>query len=93
MVVINANTATANNRKITALNLFGNLNVNIAGSFTLTTNATTTTNNLVVNYANTPSSNTAVPSVARQLWWDENYLYVVANTSSNTIKRVALTDF
>ncbi len=93
MVVVNANTANANNRRITITNFFGNLTVNVAGSFNLTTTGGSTTNTLVINYANTPASNVAVPSVARHMWWDESYLYVVANTSSNTIKRVALSNF
>lgn len=93
MIVVNANTANANNRQITLTNFFGNLNVNVAGSFHLTTTGRSTTNTLIVNYANTPASNVAVPTSARHIWWDESYLYVVANTSSNTIKRVALSNF
>lgn len=93
MIVANVGTANANNRKISANNFFGNLNVNINGTFNLTTTGRLTTNTLIINYANTPASNTAVPSSARHFWWDENYIYVVANTASNTIKRAALSNF
>lgn len=93
MVVANVGSANANNRKIVVSNFFGNLNVNIAGSFNSTTTGQTTTNTLIVAYANTPASNVAVPSAARHIWWDENYIYVVANTAANTIKRAALSNF
>lgn len=93
LIVANVGSASQNNRKIVVSNFFGNLNVNIAGSFHSTTTGKTTTNTLAVSYANTPASNTAVPSSGRQIWWDENYIYVVANTTSNTIKRAALSTF
>lgn len=93
LLVTDANTANANNRKITVTAFFGNVTANIAGSFQLSTNAGVTTNTLVITNGSTPANSTTVPSVARHFWWDESYLYVVANTSSNTIKRVALSSF
>lgn len=103
-IVNKVGTANANNKKITVTNFFANITANIGGSFTLTTTANivsnnftsnngVTTNTLIVNHSNTPASNVAVPSVARHIWWDESYIYVVANTAANTIKRVALSNF
>lgn len=89
MIVANVGTANANNRKITVANFFGNLNVNVAGSFSLTTTGRTTTNTLIVNYSETPANNSNYPSAHRHLWWDEFYLYVVTQPG-NIIKKVAL---
>jgi hypothetical protein len=76
----------AGTRTVAAENLFGSIAVDVQVGSNNKISAT----NLVVLKNNTPVSSTGV-FTARQMWFDDTYLYIAIN--STTLRRVALQAF
>jgi hypothetical protein len=83
-MVVDDPAGTPTNKKVTAGNVLGNINIPAAvgpsGSFSLRTLTPTSDN-----------STTQYPTGS--IWFDEFYMYVVVNQTSNGIKRIALSEF
>lgn len=83
-MVVDDPSGTPTNKKVTAGNLFNDINVPASvgpsGSLSLRT-LTPTSDNSVTQY---PTGS---------IWFDQQYIYVVVNQTSNGIKRIALSEF
>lgn len=83
-MVVDDPSGTPTNKKVTAGNVFGNINIPAAvgpsGSLSLRTLSPTSDN-----------STTQYPTGS--MWFDNDYLYIVVNQTSNGIKRILLSEF
>lgn len=83
-MVVDDPAGTPTNKKVTTENVFGSINVPAAvgpsGSFSLRTLS--------------PSSDNSVTQYPTgSIWFDQAYMYVVVNQTTNGIKRILLSEF
>lgn len=88
LYVVDDPTGTPVSKKITVKSL---LESNVTANANI--NGTVSANVVTILLANTPASNTDGPSglANGSIWSDGDYIYVITNSGTNEVKKVALT--